>query len=470
MPRRRRVCRIARINRAALALATLVAAAAACAPSTNAADRPKGDVKLFAPVPSPGAPEPVVVAPDGTVYTATLNAESGDTKAASKVFAFAPDGKLERTYDIKGQDLSSQHGLTGMAMDADGYLYIGSLAPPEVYRLDPRTGEQTVYATYRDVPTCSATVTSDCSKAVQDMKPWPDYIVLAPDGSLYETDSLQALIWKVPPGGGRGRVWFTDDRLQSLIGPPAFGPSAMKLAPDHRTLYFTTVEGPTGDGDPTAGRIWTLPIQPDGKPGQLKQFYVAQSADGPGGIGFAKSGDLYVSLSGSNAIAQVGPDGKEKARFPDAITNMGFKPPLDSPLDVAFRGNSLLVANSAYLSNSASSFALLDVFVGEPGYDPLRPKLPAAAGTPIQLKLTLTPKTVTAGRRTRMRFRVTDSSGEGVGGARIRIGRIHIRADTGGHATAVVVVRHAGAKRATVRASGYRPGHADFRAMRRSRT
>ena len=425
--------------------------------------RTKGDVVKFASVPMPGAPEPVVIAPDGTVYTATLNASSGDTSAPSKVFAFSSDGKLIRTYDIKGQDLSAQHGLSGMAMDADGYLYIGSLAPPEVIRLDPRTGQQSVYATYRDVPVCSASVTRDCSQAGQDMKPWPDYIVLAPDGSLYETDSLQALIWKVPPGGGKGQVWFTDPRLQSLLGPPAFGPSAMKLSPDHTTLYFTTVEGPTGDGDPSAGRIWKLPIQPDGKPGTLQQFYVAQSADAPGGIGFAKSGDLYVSLSGSNAIAQVGPDGKEKARFPDPITNEMYKPPLDSPLDVAFRGDSLLVANSAYLSNSSSSFALLDVYVGEPGYEPLRPKVPAPPGPAVPLRISVAPRVVRAGVRSRMRFQVT-AGGKGVAGARVRIGRVHVRTGAGGRATATVVVRHRGVKRATVRKAGMRPAHATFRA------
>jgi hypothetical protein len=450
-----------------MTLATLVAAVCVCAPGASAADRAKGNAQLFAPVPAPGAPEPVVIAPDGTVYTATLNAESGDTKAPSKVFAFTPDGKLKRTYDIAGQDLAQEHGLTGLAMDADGFLYIGSLAPPTVYRLDPRTGQQTTYATLRDVPVCSATVTTDCSKAAQDMKPWPDYIVLAPDGSLYETDSLQALIWKVPPGGGKGQVWLTDDRLQSLLGPPAFGPSAMKLGPDNRTLYFTTIEGPTGDGDPSAGRIWRLPIHPDGTPGPLQQFYVAQSADAPGGMGFAKSGDIYVTLSGSNAVAQVGPDGKEKARFPDPVTNMTFSPPLDSPLDVAFRGNSLLVANSAFLSNSASSFAILDVFVGEPGYEPLRPKM-TAAGATSQLQLALTPKTVVAGRRTRMRFRVTDGSGKGVGGAQIRIGRTHMRADGNGRSNGFIVVKHPGAKRAIVRSHGFRPGHADFRAIRRS--
>src|SRR3954447_1776798 len=175
------------MRRAIRALATLVAAVTVCATPAQAADRAKGDTKLFASVPAPGAPEPVVIAPDGTVYTATLNAESGDTNAPSKVFAFTPDGKLKRTYDIKGQDLSQQHGLTGLAMDADGFLYIGSLAPPVVYRLDPKTGDQTTYATLRDVPVCGGSTTTGCSKAAEDMKPWPDYIVLAPDGSLYET-------------------------------------------------------------------------------------------------------------------------------------------------------------------------------------------------------------------------------------------------------------------------------------------
>src|SRR3954468_5802077 len=128
----------------------LVAAVCACATTAQAADRAKGDAKLFAPVPAPGAPEPVVIAPDGTVYTATLNAESGDTKAPSKVFAFTPDGKLKRAYDISGQDLSAEHGITGMAMDADGALYIGSLAPPAIDRLAPRAGPAATHAAPRE--------------------------------------------------------------------------------------------------------------------------------------------------------------------------------------------------------------------------------------------------------------------------------------------------------------------------------
>jgi hypothetical protein len=308
-------------------------------------------------------------------------------------------------------------------------------------------------------------VTTDCSKSARDFKPWPDYVVLAPDGSMYVTDSLQALIWKVPPGGGKGHVWFTDDRLQSLIGSPGFGPSAMKLAPDNKTLYFTTVEGPTGDGDPSAGRIWKLPILPDGKPGKLQQFYVAQSADGPGGIGFAKSGKLYVAMSGSSQIAEIGADGKEISRFPDPVTNSNYKPPLDSPVDVAFRGNSLLVGNSAFLSNTAENFALLDVYVGEPGHEPLRPAMGSAQQSLEELRLTVTPNRVVTGRRATLRFRVT-SGGRRIGGARVRVGKTHVRTAADGTARVTIVVKHPGPKRVSVRKNGYRPAGATLRATR----
>jgi sugar lactone lactonase YvrE len=447
------------MRRGAVILTLLVAAAAAAVATAPAADPPKGALTRFAAVPDPGSPEPVLIAPDGSVYTATLNAESGDTSAPSKVFHFDRFGKLIQQWTIKGQDLSQEHGLTGMAMDAAGRLYIGSIAPPEVVRLDPRTGEQSVYAQLRDVPTCSATVTSDCSQATRDMKPWPDYLVFTPDGTLYETDSLQALIWRIPKGGGKGQVWFTDNRLQSLTGPPGFGPSAMKLMPDLHTLIFSTVEGPTGDRDPTAGRLWKLPIQPDGKPGELKEFYVAQSADAPGGIAFAKSGAIYVNLTGSSQIAQLDQNGNEVGRFPDPVTNAASSPTLDGPIDVAYHGDSLLVANSAYVSNSSQNWALIDVYVGEPGISTAQH--PVIPGPARELALTMVPSSVRAGRQTRFSF-VVSSAGEPVGGARVRIGRAHATSDAHGRASLAVVVHTRGPHRATVRKPGYRPTHVDF--------
>src|SRR5438046_1796798 len=147
--------------RGALLLAVLVAAVSIAATAPPAATETKGTLHLFARVPDTGSPEPVLIAPDGSVYTATLNAESGDTSAPSKVFHFSADGKLIGQWTIQGQDMSQEHGLTGMAMDAEGRLYVGNIAPPSVIRLDPKTGEQSVYAQLRDAPVCSATVTTD---------------------------------------------------------------------------------------------------------------------------------------------------------------------------------------------------------------------------------------------------------------------------------------------------------------------
>jgi hypothetical protein len=63
-----------------------------------------------------------------------------------------------------------------------------------------------------------------------------------------------------------------------------------------------------------------------------------------------------------------------------------------------------------------------------------------------------------------MSFKVTGRAGKPVKGARIRVGRTHIRSDKSGRARATILVAHRGAKRATVRYAGFRPGHANFRA------
>jgi hypothetical protein len=68
-----------------------------------------------------------------------------------------------------------------------------------------------------------------------------------------------------------------------------------------------------------------------------------------------------------------------------------------------------------------------------------------------------------------MRFVVTQDSGRPIAGARIRVGRTHFETDPNGKAGARILVKHAGRKRATVRFDGFRPAHADFRAVHRKR-
>src|ERR1041384_2531847 len=38
-------------------------------------------------------------------------------------------------------------------------------------------------------------------------------------GNLYVTDSFQATIWRVPPGGGTAQVWYQSPIVAGIFGP-----------------------------------------------------------------------------------------------------------------------------------------------------------------------------------------------------------------------------------------------------------
>ena len=123
-----------------------------------------------------------------------------------------------REYEIEGQPLEENHGIQGLAFDRDGLLYaLDRSADPRVLVLDPATGRQRVYARFRDVPPCSGEPDGECSATRLDGPAGPDYATFAPNGDLYVTDIDQALIWRVPKGGGRADIWLTDPRLREPL-------------------------------------------------------------------------------------------------------------------------------------------------------------------------------------------------------------------------------------------------------------
>jgi sugar lactone lactonase YvrE len=349
-------------------------------PATSAHARDRFDVDLFARVPDPGQPEGIAVDSKGTVFVGTSPKEGGPTGARrpSKVFAYNGKGKLKREYVIGGQDLDEPfYGLLGMAFDGDDLLYALDAAPPRVVRLDPRTGAQSEYARFRDVPPCSAERTQDCSDTVADMGSFPDYPVFAPDGTMYVTDLMQALIWRVPPGGGRPEVWFTDNGFETL-----FGPNGIQFMADGKTLLFvlSNQSSPTSNPQRTSG-LYQLLVGPDGTPGQLEQIWEAGPADVPDGFALARSGNAYVALAGTtgNAVAVVSPQGEEIARTPATeIENQQMEVPFDQPASAAFLGERVLVTNHSLFARNPDHYAVLDVFADEPGLPLLRPRITAA--------------------------------------------------------------------------------------------
>jgi sugar lactone lactonase YvrE len=459
------------MRRALLGVVATAAALAFAAAPALADQRAKFDTRVLAQIPSPGFSADSLVAPDGTVYAGSFENPAGDS-IASRVFRFAPDGALETSYTIWGQDLSSPHGVQVAAIDAGGLLYLLDQSPPRVLTLDPRTGEQRVYATFHDLPSCSMAPTgAECSQTLVDNPPEPDYAAWGPDGSMYVTDYQEATIWRIPPGGGDAHVWLTDPRFDGL----QFDAAGIVLKPDHRTLLVdTAASSPTTGPDFAQGKLYELPIQLDGKPGELRQLWESGATQAPDGFAVAQSGNIYLALvgPGANQIVELSPAGQLLASAPDPIANLSAPVPYDEPSSVQFDGDRLIVTNLAFIDGNASPNhqVLFDVWAGEPGmaiYHPPAPPVAAAAAATSaalpSLQLTVSPRSVTVGKRTRFRFRVTSATGASggpVSGATVGFAGRATHTGRNGRASLTLTIHRAGSVRASARKHGFRPGAA----------
>ena len=387
------------------------------------------DIQVFTKIGQPGQPEPVAIGPDGRVYVGTNQLGHGDADAPSKIFAFSRAAKLVREYELQGQPLDQDHGIQGLAFDRDGRLYaLDRSADPRVVVLDPATGRQRLYAGFRDVPPCGVapgTAGEDCSDTRMDGPAGPDYATFSPSGDLYVTDIDQALIWKVPKGGGRAEIWLKDARLESL-----YGPNGIQFMADGRTLLFVNTASNPSAGNSFAGRLYTVPVQPDGGPGELTQVWESLPLDAPDGLAISRSGNVYVALAGTSQVVLLSPEFTELARTPpDPAANQAEEIPLDGPGSVAFLGERLLVSNHSPIRGDPESWAILDVFAGE-------------AGLPLHYPRIFQPKlqvSALVGRsRKRVRVRVTRylaSREVPVLGARVRARSARARTNARGRAT-----------------------------------
>jgi DNA-binding beta-propeller fold protein YncE len=185
------------------------------------------------------------------------------------------------------------------------------------------------------------------------------------DGNAYVTDSLQATIFRYGPGGGAPTIWFQSSLFVGS-GPIPFGPNGVRLDPEREHLYMALTTSPTNPG---LGIIYRLPLVNTPLPADLEIFHQYAMAEGPDQLAFANDGKLYVTLAFTNQISFLSTSGVELGRIQ---SQPGDDIPLDNPAGIAFdsRTKSVLVANHALLSGDPAHFAVLSVYVGDPG-DPL---------------------------------------------------------------------------------------------------
>jgi sugar lactone lactonase YvrE len=349
----------------AIAVATLASPA-------PGAGRERLDIRVFARVPEPGQPEPVAIGPRRRVFVGTNQQGKGDAEAPSRVFVYSRRGRLVRDIELRRQDLSGDHGIQGLAFDSRDRLYVLDRSDsPRVVRINLRTGRQREYAAFRDVPPCSEPGQRNCSATVNDAGAVPDYPAFDRRGRLYVTDLEQALIWRIPRGGGRPKVWLTDSRLESI-----FGPNGIQFISPRTVLFASTAMSPS-TGDPTSGALFKVRVGRDGRPGPLRPFWQSRPFDGPDGFAVGRSGKVYVALAGGNQILVLSPQGEELTRVPATpMENQMMEVPLDGPASVAFVGRRLLITNQTDVlvgTGNPDHWVVFDVFAGERGIPLYRP-------------------------------------------------------------------------------------------------
>ncbi len=328
-----------------------------------------GDISTFATVPAdPGFPEGVAIHGNSVFVSGPARfGTAGTGPSAIQVFN-RKSGTLSQTIVVQGEALAFEHAVSNVAVDGSGRVYALSTQLGLIrFVKQGHTYVQEFYGDpLPDLPSCLAALPGEaCSPTLFDLPPIVNDIVFDDAGHALVTDSLQATIFRYPAGGGQPEIWFQSPLLEGG-GPFPFGANGVRLDPERQHVYFIAT---TSASDPLCGTVYRLPLVDEPDAGDLEVVYQYELGEGPDQLAFDNTGLIYVTLAFSNQISVLAPEGVEL----DRINSGGDDPiPLDNPAALAFdsRTKSLLVANHALLSGDPDHFAVLRVYVGNPG-DPL---------------------------------------------------------------------------------------------------
>ena len=179
----------------------------------------------------------------------------------------------------------------GLAVAADGTVFVGDLSREEVWRVTP-TGEATVVAGGgAEEPDGVAATTADIDG------PWA--LAVAGDGSLYVAGGSGAIL-RVDPGG-------VVRRLDVRPADVTLAVEALALAGDG-TLYLATearvlARAPDGVLTTVAGADGVPGYRGDGGPA------VDARVRDPRGLALDGAGNLYLADTGNNRVRRISPDG-----------------------------------------------------------------------------------------------------------------------------------------------------------------
>lgn len=333
--------------------AGLVLLGAASLAEANGPARPLGDSRVIAPVPFPGYPEGIAVVDDKFYVSGPAAFGVPGNFVPSVVHEYdLKTGAYLRGITIQNQPANGLHALSCITADKKGNLYVVD-EQIGIVKIDRKTGAQSIYA---------APFYPVYTSAYNPPAPLlPNDLAFDKNGYMYVTDTFQATIWRIPPGGDAPQVWFQGPSMDG-----AFGPNGVRVDEKSEKLYVAVTFNAQFQGV-----IYTLPLIDNPSAADLQVFHTYAPGSGPDGITFGKSGKLYVALAGSNQVSVLRPDGTEEARYNGPAQGGGNTSlPWANPANMAFndKEGTLLVTNHASLTglpDPSPLFGVFDVFVDD---------------------------------------------------------------------------------------------------------
>src|SRR5262245_43545070 len=168
-------------------------------------------------------------------------------------------------------------GMTAMALDNDGTIYVNLVAS------DP--ANRGVWAVAPD-------------GSIRMLAQLPANAL--PNGIarrrhvLYVADSVLGVVWKVPTGGGKATIWLDDPLLKPAF-PGAAGANGLQIF--HNEVYVA---------NSTQALIVAIRLNPDGAAGAIRIHATGVPCDD---FAFDAHGNLYATTGPFNTVLRVAPDG-----------------------------------------------------------------------------------------------------------------------------------------------------------------
>lgn len=296
-------------------LAAVLVAVVAASLATPAAAWNRSPATQFATLPGGTAhPEGITADASGTLYVADFDV-SGKTSVGN-IVVFDRNGRWLRTLQIaKGSAL-----LLGIAFNpVSGDLLVCDLGKSQVLRVNPQTGDSSVFTT---IPGAGG----------------PNALAFDTAGNVYISDSFQKTIWRAPVGGAvNPDPWVVDDLL-ATDGFPGFGANGIAFNHAQTALFVANT------GNDTVVRI-PLPNGPSGTPGKPEVF--VNSINGADGLIVDADDNVWVAANQADEIVVVNPAGRAIAKLGDfdGIDRQG------APVGLLFPASLVMVGNFIYVTN-----------------------------------------------------------------------------------------------------------------------